>query len=275
LNGNSQSAPKKGTITYSTSTDSFLRRNFIQTIEYLSGRKKLERMYRQVLDEEPTFEEIWRLIFEKLELSYRIKQGALEEIPESGPCIIVANHPFGVVDGVMLGHIVKQRRLKFKFLVNEVLCREELLAPYLLPIDFKETKEALATNLQTKKEAIECLERGECIVIFPAGAVSTAPGFLKKAQDLEWKRFVGKLIKKSKAPVVPIFFEGSNSWVFQFASQLSADLRLSVLLYEVKNKIGKTFQISIRKKIPFDEIKGISQVDELLSFLRKKVFNEY
>ena len=268
----SQDIPR-GTLTYSTSTDSFLRRQFIQAVEFLSGRRKLEKLYGEILDANPTSDEIWRLIFEKLALSYTLKSGLLEEIPNQGPCIIVANHPFGVVDGVALGHIVKQKRDKFKFLVNEVLCREPLLDPYLLPIDFKETKEALRTNLETRKEALACLDRGECIVIFPAGAVSTSPGFFKKAVDLEWKRVVGKLIKKSEAPVIPIYFEGHNSWIFQFASQISEDLRLGVLLHEVTNKIGNTIEVSIRKKIPFSEIKGISKVDEVLDLLRNRVFN--
>jgi len=263
----------RGTLTYSTSTDSFLRKQLIQSVELVSGRKKLEKMYKEVLDENPTSDEIWKVIFEKLELAYRLKSGSLDEIPDQGPCIIVANHPFGVVDGVTLGHIVKQKRDKFKFLVNEVLCREPLLDPYLLPIDFKETKGAVKTNLETRKEALACLDRGECIVIFPAGAVSTSPGFFRKAVDLEWKRFVGKLIKKSEAPVVPIYFEGHNSWLFQFASQISEDLRLGVLLHEVTNKIGNTIDVSIRKKIPFSEIKGISKVDQVLNLLRERVFN--
>jgi len=263
---------QRGILTYSTSTDSFFRKHFIQAVELLSGRRKLEKMYNEILDEKPNSEDIWRLIFEKLALSYQLKDGQLEEIPTKGSCVIVANHPFGVVDGVTLGHIVKKRRDKFKFLVNEVLCTEPLLDPYLLPIDFKETKEALKTNLETRKEALACLNRGECIVIFPSGAVSTSPGFFKKAVDLEWKRFVGKLIKKSEAPVIPIYFEGHNSWIFQFASQISEDLRLGVLLHEVTNKIGNTIDISIRKKIPFTEIKGISKVDEVLSFLRNRVF---
>ena len=273
LSGNKANEVPRGTLTYSTSTDSFWRKQFIQTVEFLSGRRKLERMYKEILDQTPSSEEIWRLIFEKLELSYRIVTGSLEEIPEEGPCIIVANHPFGVVDGVVLGHLVKQKRPKFKFLVNEVLCREPLLDPYLLPIDFKETKAAVRTNLETRKEALACLDRGECIVIFPAGAVSTSPGFFRKAVDLEWKRFVGKLIKKSEALVIPIYFEGHNSWIFQFASQLSEDLRLGVLLHEVTNKIGNTIDVSIRKKIPFTEIKGISKVDEVLNLLRRRVFN--
>lgn len=263
----------RGTITYSTSTDSFLRRQFIQTVEFLSGRRKLERLYKEILDENPTSDEIWKLIFEKLGLSYQLKDGQLTEIPDNGPCIIVANHPFGVVDGVTLGHIVKQKRDKFKFLVNEVLCREPLLDPYLLPIDFKETKDAIRTNLETRKEALACLDRGECIVIFPAGAVSTSPGFFQKAVDLEWKRFVGKLIKKSEAPVIPVHFEGHNSWIFQFASQIGEDLRLGVLLHEVINKIGGVIEVSIRKKIPFTEIKGISKVDKVLDLLRSRVFN--
>lgn len=241
-------------------------------IEFLTGRPRLERMYQEILDSHPTSDEIWALIFNKLKLNYVLEEGTLEEIESNEPTIIIANHPFGVVDGVVLGHLVSQKRPKFKFLVNEVLCKEPLLTPFLLPIDFKETKEAVATNIKTRKTALKCLQQGESIIIFPSGGVATSPGFLKKAQDLEWKKFVCKLIKKSEATVIPIYFEGSNSWVFQLASQISMDLRLSTLLYEVVNKIGKTITLKIRTKIPFSEMQALHKNKDLLVFLRKRVF---
>ncbi len=264
----------KGKLTYSTSTDSPLRRRLISCIEVLTGRLRLERLYQEILDDDPTSEEIWKRIYQKLDLKHTIAEGSLEQINTNSPSIVIANHPFGVVDGVILGHLVSQRQPRFKFLVNEVLCREPLLDPYLLPIDFKDTKEAMITNIQTRKLAIKCLEEGESIVIFPSGGVATSPGFLKKAEDLEWKKFVGKLIRKSQAPVIPFYFEGSNSWIFQFASQLSMDLRLSVLLYEVTNKIGKDFKVYVRKQIPFSEIQALDKKEDLLEFLRKRVFSD-
>lgn len=229
-------------------------------------------MYQEILNTNPTTKEIWKLMVEKLELSYFLREGKLENISSGHPLIIIANHPFGVVDGIMLGYLISQRRTKFKFLVNEVLCSEELLRPYFLPIDFKETKNAVATNLQTREKAIGCLEQGETIIIFPSGGVATSPCFFKPAEDLPWKRFVGKLIRKSRATVIPIHFQGSNSWVFQLASQINTDLRLGLLLYEVNNKIGKEIEISIRKEIPFSEIQTLDKKADLMVFLRKRVF---
>jgi len=262
----------KGKLTYSTSTDSKIRRKLILFIEFLTGRLRLERMYQEILDTDPTTEEIWELIYKKLGLNYRLKEGSIDQIYKDSPSIIIANHPFGVVDGVILGFLVSQRTKKFKFLVNEVLCREELLEPYLLPIDFKETKKAMETNLETRKRALACLKEGETIIIFPSGGVATAPGFFKKAEDLEWKKFVWKLIRKSKAPVIPLYFEGSNSWIFQTASQISMDLRLSVLLYEVINKIGKTINISIREEVQFSDLQQLDRNQGALEYLRGRVF---
>lgn len=262
----------KGKLTYSISTDSTLRKNVILLIEYLTGRKKLERMYQEILDDNPSSELIWQLIFEKLRLSFACQEGSIECIHADSPSIIIANHPFGVIDGVVLGYLVSKQRSNFKFLVNEVLCHEELLEPYLLPIDFKNTKEAIATNIKTRETALRCLHNGETIIIFPAGGVAISPGLFRKAEDLEWKKFVTKLIRKSKAPIIPIYFAGSNSWAFQFASQISTDLRLSLLLHEIINKIGKEIKVSIRKEIPFSEIESLHK-KELLTFLRKRVFD--
>ncbi len=259
-------------LTYSSSTDSWAQKNLILGIEFLTGRRKLERMYQEILDSNPTSEEIWKLIFEKLGLSYNLLEGSIDDINPNHPSIVIANHPFGVVDGVALGYLISQRRPKFKFLVNEVLCREELLEPYLLPIDFRETKDAVATNLQTRETALHCLDQGETIIIFPSGGVATSPSFFKPAEDLVWKRFVGKLIRRSKATVIPIHFQGSNSWLFQLASQISVDLRLGLLLHEVNNKIGKEIRVSIRKEIPFSEVQALDKKEDLLVFLRKRVF---
>ena len=155
------------------------------------------------------------------------------DIPREGPIIFIANHPFGVVDGLALGEIISKVRDKFAILVNAVLCRNPQLDPFLLPIDFREIPEAMKTNINTRQEAINRLLNGEAIAIFPSGAVATAPFPGKEPVDLEWKRFVVKLITQSKATVIPLYFHGNNSFWFQLASYIHMNLRLGLLLFEV------------------------------------------
>jgi putative hemolysin len=195
------------------------------------------------------------------------------EIPREGPLIFIANHPFGVVDGLALGEIISIVRPEFAILVNAVLCRNPQLDPFLLPIDFREISEAMKTNIRTRKEALDRLSRGEAIAIFPSGGVATAPFPGKEPVDLEWKRFLIKLVTQSKATVVPLYFHGKNSFWFQLASFLHMNLRLGLLLFEVKNKIGKTLFVTIGNPIPPIQWQTKNAISELLPFLREQTLS--
>lgn len=210
-------------------------------------------------------------MLDALDIKPEFEHKQLEKINLEKPTVFIANHPFGVVDGIMFGHIVSQLTEHFYFLVNAALCKEEILNQFFLPIDFAPTKQAQFINIQTKNKALEMLQKHYPIVIFPGGGVATSRGFLKKAEELEWKRFVVKLIKKAEANVVPIFFHGHNSRLFQIASNISMDFRLAFLLNEVRNKIGKELRVEIGDTILFNELKSIHATQEALNYLQERV----
>ncbi|MEZ4992052.1 MAG: lysophospholipid acyltransferase family protein [Saprospiraceae bacterium] len=260
----------KARISYTSEDDPLFRRLLMGTVEYASGRKRLEKVYTKVRKLQPGRKEIWQLILNELEIGMVYDEQQLQKAADkTGPLIIIANHPFGVVDGLILGHLLAQIRAEFFVLVNEVLCREPMLAPYFLPIDFRETKEAMQMNIQTRRLAMDRLQVGEAMGIFPSGGVATAPKIWKKAEDLEWKRFVVKLIQQTGATVLPMYVHGQNSRLFQMASQLSLNFRLSLLLNEVRNKIGRKIMISIGDPIPFSELAHLKNRQDMLDYLRK------
>lgn len=259
-------------LSYSSVDDPLVKRLLIGTIEHATGRKRLERVYSEIKAHKPSSSELWDLMLEKLELYPSYDQAQLEMIPKEGPIIFVANHPFGVVDGVVLGYLASRVRSKFCVLVNEVLCREELLQPYFLPIDFRDTRAAKETNINTRNETLHRLQAGEALAIFPAGGVATSPKLWGKAEDLDWKRFVIKMILKTKATVIPIFVHGQNSRLFQVASHVSMNLRLSLLLHEVTNKMGRQIYLDIGDPIPFEQLSNIKDRQELLDHLRAVTF---
>lgn len=259
-------------LTYASPNDPISKKVIIRAIELMSGRTKLERLYNEIQSNyHPT--EVWQVALDRLSVKVDLDPKQLEKIPMEGPLVFLANHPFGVIDGLILANLVAQKRRKFFIIVNEVLCKSKRLSSYMLPIDFRESKEALFTNIRTKQEAIRRLKAGEALAIFPAGGVATSPKIWGKAEDLEWKRFVAKLIQQSRATVVPIFVHGQNSRIFHLASKLSTSLRLGLLLHETRNKIGKKIKVTIGDPIDFTELAGIKKRQDLLDHLKQITFS--
>ena len=180
-------------LSYSTLDDPFLKRMIISSIEYATGRKRIEKAYTEIraVTDEPI--DVWPAIIDRLGFKMHFDKEKWMNMPTEGPLVIVANHPFGVVDGLMLGYLLSLIRKKFMVITNSVLCHEALFKPFLLPVDFSETKEALQTNISTRNSTLKRLLDGEALGIFPAGAVANAPKpFSKFVEDWEWKLFVAK-----------------------------------------------------------------------------------
>ena len=265
--------PEVDEFSYASPEDPRFKRLVIQLIERITGQPELKRMYLEHQNNPKPGESFWDAAINKLGLKIDLNEQDLSEIPRTGPVIIVANHPFGVLDGLMVCWLISRVRNDFKVLTNALLNRAEEIKPYLLPIDFEETKAALETNIKTRAESKALLEKGGALVIFPGGTVSTTPTLLaRKAKDPEWKTFTGRMIVQGKAPVVPVYFDGQNSRLFQIASHISMTLRLSLLFKEVHDRIGESLAVRIGKRIPYETLKGFSDRKELMAFLRDQTY---
>jgi putative hemolysin len=188
--------------------------------------------------------------------------------------VVVANHPYGVLDGIVISWLVEKVRNDFLVLTNAVLLRAPEVQAFVLPVDFSPTEEATQTNLKSRAAARDHLAKGGCVVIFPAGGVSTAPDRLGRmpAVDAPWQPFTAQLVHRGKATVVPICFMGQNSRIFQIASHLSATLRLSLIFREVKNRIGTSMAVAIGAPIPYAGLAAIKDRQALADELRAKTY---
>lgn len=270
---NLQKAYEGKRFTYASDHDSWLKRQVISTIEWLTGRNKLQKIYDELHREDPTPFNVWGNAMKKLNITMDFDESKLTNIPKEGPLIFVANHPFGVVDGAILLHIATRVRKDFFLLINEVVSHEPLLLDHLLPVDFRQNAEALETNLRTKERTTERLNNGEALVIFPSGAVSTSMKFFGPVEEFPWRRFICTRIHETKCSVVPVYFHGRNSRLFQLVSKFSMNLRLGLLLYEVMNKRNKTLKIEIGDPIHYDEMEKYEDRQELIDFLKAQTMS--
>ncbi|WP_341198168.1 lysophospholipid acyltransferase family protein [Hyphomonas chukchiensis] len=260
-------------LSYASYFDDPLKRRLIRTVERMSGQPKIKQLYEHYRDhlahDVPFFEAAMRL----LDLDVQFSASRLAEIPRTGPLVIVANHPFGVLDGLVICWLVSLRRMDFKVLTNSALDGVPEARPYILPVDFSGTKEALAANVAMRKEALDHVKAGGCVIVFPGGGVATTPRpFDRTAVDDEWKPFTAKLISHSGAHVTPVYFEGQNSRLFQLASHFSLELRLALVFREVKRRMGTALPVVIGETLTPDALKDAGKRKGLMEFLRAQTY---
>lgn len=260
-------------LSYANEKDPRLKRWFIRSMEGLSGRDRYARLY-----------DIWRKdivgktdrVFGKMlnliDVELQTEGVWPPAVGEDRPLVIVANHPFGIGDGIAVLALAEQLGRPFRVLIHNELLKVPEMAAYSLPVSFEETKEAVAINMQTRHEALRLLKEGTTIIIFPAGGVATARKGFGRAEDLPWKIFPAKLIQAARADVVPIYFHGQNGRLFHIASRISLTLRLSMLIREFKRLSGTKITARIGRVMGWEEMSGIADRKDLLTTLYGAVF---
>lgn len=246
-----------------------MRRGLIRLVEAATGRGALRRLYLADRRSGAAGTGFFSAAVRSLRLDVRYDPEALGAIPRHGPVVVVANHPYGVLDGIVLSWLVGQVRPDFRVLTHAALRAPEI-AGHVLAIDFSGSGDATKTNLEARAAARRHLAAGGCIVVFPAGGVSTAPDRLgrRRATDAPWQPFTAQLIQRSRATVVPVCFEGQNSRLFQIASHLSPTLRLSLIFREVRSRIGTAMPVAIGAPLPFASLPGGPDRQALADHLR-------
>ncbi len=260
------------TLSYATDSDPVIRRTLIRTIEKLSGQPRLRRLYDDYREEGGSDRPFWQEAIDRLRVSLAFDNDQLLNLPKDGPLIVVSNHPFGVLDGLSACHLVSQRRSDIKLMAHSTFERAPELRPYLLPIHFDGASTALRSNVAARQSALKHLGNGGAIIIFPAGRVSTAEKVFGTATDAPWKLFVAAMIQRSSATVMPIYFEGQNSWRFHLASRIGEAWREALLMYELARRIGSEVTVHLGEPIKAMDLPTLDDRHQLLEDLRDRVY---
>jgi putative hemolysin len=245
----------------------------IRVMENTTGRVRLIKRARGYEDEVAQGRDFWRVMVERYGLSLDVVGGDLSNIPADGPLLLIANHPYGILDGLMMGHILSEIRGDFRILAHQVFRKAEDLNRIILPISFDETKEAMKLNLRTRKTALDYLAQGGAIGIFPGGTVSTAEKPFGTPLDPGWRGFTARMVAKSDAAVVPIFFDGTTTRLFQLASHLHYTLRMGFLIREFKKRVDTPVRVVIGRPIDRAELDARQKdTKALMDFLRQETY---
>ncbi|MEP1355014.1 MAG: lysophospholipid acyltransferase family protein [Tateyamaria sp.] len=260
-------------ISYAHSAETKGGRALIRLIENTTGRMRLIKRAEGYEDEVAAGRDFWAVMVERYGLSLDIVGGSLDNIPRDKPLILIANHPYGILDGLMMGHILSMVRGDFRLMANSVFKKAEELNRVLLPISFDDSREAMAMNIATRKEALRYLGERGAIGIFPGGTVSTAVKPFAKPMDPGWRSFTARMVAKSEATVVPLYYDGHTSRLFQIASHTHNTLRLGLLIKEFKKRVDTPVKVVIGEPIDravLDPMAGDPK--QMMEFLRKATY---
>jgi putative hemolysin len=211
-------------------------------------------------------------LFKYLDLDIEFDKGQLENIPKEGPFIVVANHPFGALDGLALIRTIAEVRPDFKVMANFLLQNVEPIKDYFLSVNPFEQNKTAYNNISGLKAAIKHLEQGLPLGLFPAGEVSTYQEDLRTIMDRKWMSSALKIVKNANVPVIPVFFQGSNSRIFHLLGLIHPNLRTLVLPREMLNKKGKPLAMRIGKPILPKDTSMFTSVDQYGRYLRAKTY---
>jgi len=260
-------------ISYAYSAQTKGGRAMVRLLENSTGRLRLIKRAEGYEADVAAGRDFWAVMVERYGLSLEVTGGALAHIPREGPLVLLANHPYGILDGLMMGHILSEARGDFRILANSVFRKADDINKIVLPISFEDTRAAQAQNIQTRKDALGYLGAGGAIGVFPGGTVSTGAKPFSQPLDPRWRSFTARMIAKSNATVVPIFFEGQTSRLFQIASHMHSTLRLGLLIKEFKKRVDTPVKVIIGQPMGRDQLDPYAKDSKaMMEFLRKATY---
>lgn len=238
-------------------------------VMYIMRLNKINKLYSNVYDEDP--EAFLDRLIEALGVTIEINEEDLLKIPKEGSFITISNHPFGGLDGIILIKLLSKIRPDYKVMANFLLRKIVPIKDYFLAVNPFEDRKNIS-SASGIKEALRHLEEGKPLGLFPAGEVSSYKADSNNIEDKEWGQSVLKMIKKANVPVIPIYFKGSNSLLFQLLGLIHPMLRTVKLPSELLNKKNRIIRMRIGSPISPEIQNSFTDIMQYGKFLRAKTY---
>lgn len=246
----------------------------VRVVESLTSRARLKRLYLHNQESPRQGESFWTAAVRLLQLNIEFDHHALNQAPAKGPLVAIANHPYGALDGITLAWLLEKIRPDVKIMVSSILEPVPELAPFIIPVDLSVRPGAVQRNVEARREAIRHVSDGGALIVFPAGLIAISPDRWGRsmAVDPEWRTFSAQLIRRTGADVLPVFFFGQNSRLFQFASHISRTLKLALIFHEVARRTGSVVEVGIGSVISARDIQASGNNAQIIRDLRRRTY---
>ncbi|KAF0094597.1 MAG: phospholipid/glycerol acyltransferase [Puniceicoccaceae bacterium 5H] len=239
--------------------------------EGVLGLERLNERYMRALQNPEEINGFDRALNE-LGIRPMVREEDLQRIPATGPVLVVSNHPYGAVDGLVMGSVLLQRRADARLLVNYLLQRVAFLKPWLFMVDPFGGEGARQRNLAGMKQSHRHLRNGGLLATWPSGTVSHWHWDSRQVTDPKWAGNLASLILRTKATVVPAYFPGGNSFGFQLAGLVHPLGRTAMLARELLRKEGHEIEVRFGQPITAARLAKFTAEQELMDFLRLKTY---
>jgi len=213
-----------------------------------------------------------RQLLDSLEIGFSVEPEDLSRIPARGPAVIVANHPFGAAEGLILMVLLESVRNDFKIVANSLLSMFPAVTSHSLLVNPFETARARTENLAPLRQSLDWLSRGGLLATFPAGEVAHLSWEERSVTDPPWKTTAARLALRTKSPVLPVFFDGANTLPFHLAGLIHPRLRTFNLPREFCKLRGKTVRLRIGRAIQFQRLAEYGDSALATEYLRSRTF---
>mgnify|MGYP001799476647 FL=1 len=228
-------------LSYASTFEDPWKASFIRVMEAFTGKLTILRLIRKFERKgAPSGQAFWRACLDVMGIELTTPQVQLDRIPKEGPVIVVANHPHGMVDGMIFADLIGRVRPDYRILTRSLLTAiDEVAGSYMIPVPFPHDKDAQRKGVEMRAKAMKHLKEGGVVALFPSGVVAASETWWGPAVEGEWNVFTAQLIRRSGATVLPMKFPGQNSRAYQIANKVSPMIRQGLLLHEIVHALNK------------------------------------